>query len=39
MSDSRPKCGGGGIDANSYDLPLHVVALCMSTVSQGTFAY
>ncbi|KAI5789033.1 Fe transporter [Geopyxis carbonaria] len=24
---AKPRCGGGGLDADAYDLPLHVVAL------------
>ncbi|KAL2222376.1 ZIP zinc transporter [Thermoascus aurantiacus ATCC 26904] len=27
ISEPRPKCGGGGINADDYDLPLHVIAL------------
>ncbi|KAH6679122.1 Fe transport protein 3 [Halenospora varia] len=27
MASEKPKCGGGGINADAYDFPLHVVAL------------
>jgi len=35
ISEPRPKCGGGGINADDYDLPLHVVALCTFAVRYG----
>ncbi|KAH8684289.1 ZIP zinc transporter [Tricladium varicosporioides] len=27
MASEKPKCGGGGINADAYDFPLHVAAL------------